>query len=93
MNKSLMRLRLKRAIMLCDVVIEDLNCADLDITIHKKLTELHELILMKHKELMEEERAKSCTHDWVSIHGSKFGNAEVCMLCNLTRKIDNGIQL
>jgi len=54
--KELMRARLVRAITLCDLIIEDLNCADLDIHVHKAITELHRVILAKHQELTEEAR-------------------------------------
>ena len=52
---NLMKMRLVRAITLCDIIIEDLNSADLDITIHTKITELHAVVLAKHKELIEKE--------------------------------------
>jgi hypothetical protein len=48
---ELMRARLVRSIILCDLIIEDLNCADLDINVHKAITELHRVILAKHQEL------------------------------------------
>ena len=48
---ELMKSRIVRAIVLCDIIVEDLNSADLDITIHKAITELHRVILIKHKEL------------------------------------------
>lgn len=56
---ELMKQRIVRAITLCDVIIEDLNSADLDITIHKAITELHRVILLKHQELTG---PKLCEH-------------------------------
>lgn len=53
--------RLRRAVMLCDLIIEDLNCADLDIEIHRVLNELHGLVLKRHKELMATEPSSTET--------------------------------
>lgn len=47
----MMYLKMQRAITLLDIVIEDLNSADLDITLHKRITELHKEVVAQYDKL------------------------------------------
>lgn len=58
----MMLLRMQRAIVLCDLIIEDLNSADLDIDVHKAVTELHRVVIRKHQQIQREKQEWLRTH-------------------------------
>ncbi len=45
-------MRLQRALTLLDIVIEDLNSAELDHDLHRLILPLHEKVLLEHQRLM-----------------------------------------